>query len=114
METVLSGYCRTIDGSRMVLIEDGEADCDFDTCAYRDVCQIGQQIARLQEETEGTLGISACTARPAIRLTASIWTRPMILARVLPKTAIRSSTAAARRASWALRHAALRTRAERS
>ena len=39
----------------MVLIEDGEADCDFDTCAYRDVCQIGQQIARLQEETEGTL-----------------------------------------------------------
>ena len=55
METVLSGYCRTIDGSRMVLIEDGEADCDFDTCAYRDVCQIGQQIARLQEETEGTL-----------------------------------------------------------
>ena len=55
METVLSGYCRTIDGPRMVLIEDGEADCDFDTCAYRDVSQIGQQIARLQEETEGTL-----------------------------------------------------------
>ena len=53
METVLSGYCRTIDGSRMVLIEDGEADCDFESCAYRDVCQIGQQIARLQEETEG-------------------------------------------------------------
>ena len=48
METVLSGYCRTIDGSRMVLIEDGEADCDFEACAYRDVCQIGQQIARLQ------------------------------------------------------------------
>lgn len=53
METVLSGYCRTIDGSRMVLIEDGEADCDFESCAYRDVCQVGQQIARLQEETEG-------------------------------------------------------------
>lgn len=50
METVLSGYCRTIDGSRMVLIEDGEADCDFETCAYRDVCQIGQQIARLRED----------------------------------------------------------------
>ena len=45
METVLSGYCRTIDGSRMVLIEDGEADCDFDTCAYRDVCQIGAGIS---------------------------------------------------------------------
>ena len=50
METVLSGDCRTIDGSRMVLIEDGEADCDFESCAYRDVCQIGQQIAQLQEE----------------------------------------------------------------
>ena len=51
METVLSGYCRTIDGSRMVLIEDGEADCDFDTCAYRDVCEIGKRIRELEERT---------------------------------------------------------------
>ena len=39
MEQILSGYCRTIDASRMVLVEDGEADCDFEACAYRDVCQ---------------------------------------------------------------------------
>ena len=78
MEQILSGYCRTIDASRMVLVEDGEADCDFEACAYRDVCQIGQQIAQLQ------------------------------------KTATRSSTEAARRALWALQHAALRTRAEKS
>ena len=26
MESYLSGYCRTIDASRMVLVEDGEAD----------------------------------------------------------------------------------------
>ena len=45
MEQILSGYCRTSDASRMVLVEDGEADCDFEVCAYRDVCQIGQQIA---------------------------------------------------------------------
>ena len=50
MEQILSGYCRTIDASRMVLVEDGEADCGFEACAYRDVCQIGQQIARLREE----------------------------------------------------------------
>ena len=60
MEELISGYCRTQDAARMVLCEeDGgvwEADCDYDAgCAYRDVCQIGQQIARLREETEGTL-----------------------------------------------------------
>ena len=49
MEQILSGYCRTIDASRIVLVEGGEADCDFEVCAYRDVCQIGQQIAQLQQ-----------------------------------------------------------------
>ena len=41
MEDYLSGYCRTIDASRMVLVEDGEADCDYERCSYRDVCPIG-------------------------------------------------------------------------
>ena len=54
MEQILSGYCRTIDASRMVLVEDGEADCDFEVGAYRDVCQIGQQIAGLQKTEERT------------------------------------------------------------
>ena len=54
MEQILSGYCRTIDASRMVLTEDGEADCDFEVCAYRDDCQIGQQIAQLQKTEERT------------------------------------------------------------
>ena len=52
MEQILSGYCRTIDASRMVLVEDGEADCDYECCAYRDVCQIGQEIARLYASEE--------------------------------------------------------------
>ena len=43
MEQILSGYCRTIDASRMVLVEDGEADCE-----------IGQQIAQLQKTEERT------------------------------------------------------------
>ena len=36
MESYLSGYCRTIDASRMVLVEDGEADCDYERCGYRE------------------------------------------------------------------------------
>ena len=54
MESYLSGYCRTIDASRMVLVEDGEADCDYDyeRCDYRDVCPIGRQIAGLLEHGE--------------------------------------------------------------
>ena len=52
MESYLSGYCRTIDASRMVLVEDGEADCDNERCDYRDVCPIGRQIAGLLEHGE--------------------------------------------------------------
>ena len=52
MESYLSGYCRTIDASRMVLVEDGEADCDYVRCDYRDVCPIGRQIAGLLEHGE--------------------------------------------------------------
>ena len=49
MEQILSGYCRPIDASWLVLVEDGEADCDCEACAYRDVCRSGQQIAQLQK-----------------------------------------------------------------
>lgn len=54
MEQILSGYCRTIDASRMVLVEDGEADCDFEVCAYRDVCQIGQRSRSCKKRRERT------------------------------------------------------------
>ena len=47
MESYLSGYCRTIDASRMVLV-----DCDYERCDYRDVCPIGRQIAGLLEHGE--------------------------------------------------------------
>ena len=49
MEQILSGYCRTIDASPSSTRTIREADCDFEVCAYRDVCQIGQQIAQLQQ-----------------------------------------------------------------
>ena len=43
-----SGYCRRMDGSRMVTVEvdNGQidADCDFGTCPYEDQCSIAGQI----------------------------------------------------------------------
>lgn len=51
MEQTFSGYCRTVDGARMVLCErEGEewdVDCAFFHCAYAQGCPIGQQIATL-------------------------------------------------------------------
>ena len=51
-EIFLSGYCRTIDQSRMVALvtEDGElveVDCCFESCIHQANCTIAQQI---QEE----------------------------------------------------------------
>ncbi len=48
-ELFLSGYCRQIDGSRMVavVITDGEmeeVDCCYPDCPYAPACQIGQKI----------------------------------------------------------------------
>ena len=51
-ETFLSGYCRTIDQSRMVAVvtEDGalvEVDCCFETCIHAPNCSIAEAIASL-------------------------------------------------------------------
>ena len=51
-ETFLSGYCRGIDDSRMVLAvtQDGqllEVDCDFETCPHTPNCTIAQSITNL-------------------------------------------------------------------
>ena len=48
-EIFLSGYCRTIDQSRMVAVvtEDGElveVDCCFESCIHAPNCSIAQQI----------------------------------------------------------------------
>lgn len=47
MEQIINGYCRAIDSARMVLFEDGEADCSYAGCAYRDTCPIGQELTTL-------------------------------------------------------------------
>ena len=47
-EKFFSGYCRRIDGSRMVTVEideDGKTvDCDFGSCPYEGQCPIAAQI----------------------------------------------------------------------
>jgi len=48
-EVFLSGYCRTIDQSRIVAVvtEDGkllEVDCCFENCIHAPNCSIAQQI----------------------------------------------------------------------
>ena len=48
-ELFISGYCRSIDQSRMVaaVTEDGqlvEVDCCFETCIHTPNCTIAQQI----------------------------------------------------------------------
>ena len=53
-EVFLSGYCRTIDGSRMVevIIEDGKAtevDCCYENCPHIANCLIAKSIS---EQTE--------------------------------------------------------------
>ncbi len=48
-ELILTGYCRCIDGHRMVTAEweDGQwcADCSFGSCPYEAACEIGKRLA---------------------------------------------------------------------
>ncbi len=49
IEKFFSGYCRQIDGSRMVavVLEDGkltEVDCAYSNCPYAPSCLIGKEI----------------------------------------------------------------------
>ena len=50
MELFLTGYCRALDKSRIVLVEDGEADCAFAGCPHASVCEIAKKITESLEE----------------------------------------------------------------
>ena len=56
MEWIISGYCRTQDQARTVMLEyeDGQWDCacDFPHCTYADNCPIGKQLKQIMEETQ--------------------------------------------------------------
>lgn len=54
-EAFVSGYCRQIDGSRMVevILEDKqleEVDCCYGNCVYQSNCSIAQRIDELTQE----------------------------------------------------------------
>ena len=54
-ESFISGYCRTIDSSRMVAVEtDGsqllEVDCCYESCPYTGNCTVAQAIEELLGE----------------------------------------------------------------
>lgn len=52
-EKFFSGYCRQLDGARVVevILEDGnitEVDCRYGSCSHQASCPIAQQIAELK------------------------------------------------------------------
>ena len=54
IEKFFSGYCRQLDGSRMVevIAEDGEiteVDCCYGNCVYETNCPIAKEIAALKD-----------------------------------------------------------------
>ena len=54
MEAFLTGYCRMIDGSRMVAVETEDktlidVDCQYLSCPYAPNCPVGQQIREITE-----------------------------------------------------------------
>ncbi|MBO5868499.1 MAG: hypothetical protein J6Q54_06300 [Oscillospiraceae bacterium] len=54
-EAFFSGYCRQIDGSRMIaVVAEGkellEADCCYPECPYEKDCPIGKKIAEFLNE----------------------------------------------------------------
>lgn len=56
-EAFFSGYCRGIDGSRMVTVvtENGalvEADCSYGSCPHEPTCPIAAAIAQRQQAPE--------------------------------------------------------------
>lgn len=43
-ELVLSGYCKTIDAGRTVIVEDGEPDCLFQQCPHVNDCPLAEKM----------------------------------------------------------------------
>ena len=57
-ETVISGYCRQLDGSRMVCVEaEGnrltDVDCQFSDCPYAPACPIAEKIQAFIAKADG-------------------------------------------------------------
>ncbi len=49
MEEFITGYCRCLDKSRMVLVEEGEPDCEYANCPHAMNCKIAEKIREMQK-----------------------------------------------------------------
>lgn len=54
IEKYLSGYCRRLDGARMVevIVTDGrvtEVDCDYGTCPFQGECAVAAAVRELEK-----------------------------------------------------------------
>ena len=49
-EIIISGYCRCLDASRTVMVEDGEEDCQYETCPHKASCELAKQITEIKKE----------------------------------------------------------------
>ena len=47
-EIILSGYCRALDASRTVLVEEGEPDCLYENCPHKASCEVAKKIRETQ------------------------------------------------------------------
>lgn len=56
MERIISGYCRTQDQARTIMVEyeDGEWDyaCDYPDCAFASGCQLAKELQEMMKETK--------------------------------------------------------------
>lgn len=54
MEEYISGYCRTLDESRMVTVEEDGGqifiDCCYENCPHQHACEIAKRITALLKE----------------------------------------------------------------
>ncbi len=55
MEEFITGYCRALDKSRIVAVEEeaGEIsiDCAYENCPHKQSCDIGKKITALLQNT---------------------------------------------------------------
>ena len=49
-EIILSGYCRCLDASRTVIVEEGQPDCLYEDCPHKASCELAKQITELTKE----------------------------------------------------------------
>ncbi len=53
MEEIITGFCKSMDQSRMVIVEDGEASCAYLSCPHVVSCLLAKKIKAALEDSHG-------------------------------------------------------------